>query len=94
MQKNDNGGVSIEAPKHKNHAWDMLDKCKLSLPLKIKGKELYDLCIKNGFTRYAVSRYLLVVSNTTGRTVSLSDEYEIKIDKLFNVSINKITSVK
>lgn len=73
---------------------EILKASKLTLPLELKGKALFDKCKKHGFTRYVVSKDLLEISNTTGRTVSLSDQYVVKIDESLNVSIDKVTSVK
>lgn len=73
---------------------DILDQSGLELPLKMDGKKLFKKCKESGFTRYVVSKQLLEVSNTTGRSISLGSDYTIKIDEELNVKIDKITSVK
>lgn len=73
---------------------EVLDKSGLTLPLKMDGKELFAQCKKNGFTRYVVSKHVLNISNTTGRTISLSDNYVVNIDKDLKVTIDKVTSIK
>lgn len=72
----------------------IIKECKLTIPLEAKGKDFYDHCRKKGFSRFIVSRDLLEVSNTTGRTVSLCNDYVIKIDADLKVSIDKVTPVK
>lgn len=73
---------------------DILDHSGLSLPLNMDGKKLFSTCKAHGFTRYTVSKKLLGVTTTTGRTISLNEGYVIKIDEDFKVSIDKVTSVK
>lgn len=73
---------------------EILDKSGLKLPLKIDGKKLFKTCKENGFTRYVVSKHLLEISNTTGRTISLSNDYVVKVDEELSVTIDKVTSVK
>ena len=73
---------------------DILNASGFSVPLKMNGGEFFEQCKKTGFSRYIVAKHLLEVSNTTGRTISLSDEYIIEIDEDFEVSINKVTPIK
>ena len=73
---------------------DILKQSGLSVPLEIDGKKLFEKCKEKGFSRYVVSKHLLEVSNTTGRTISLGDDYVVKINEEFNVSIDKVTTIK
>ena len=73
---------------------DILEECDLELPLEINGKELFSICKEQGFSRYIVSLNLLDISNTTGRTISLSEEYVINISEDYVVEINRVIPVK
>ena len=73
---------------------NILDQSGLTLPLKMDGKKLFKKCKEHGFTRYVISKQLLEISNTTGRTIALSDEYVVKIDSDLKVTIDKVTSIK
>ena len=72
----------------------ILEGSGLVLPLEINGKTLFEVCKENGYSRYIVSMNLLGISNTTGRSISLSDEYIILISEDFEVNIDRVISVK
>lgn len=88
--------MSNSSPTHvgARKASEILNACGLSLPLKMNGKDLFKVCNEHGYSRYITSLSLLDISNTTGRTISLSDEYEVTIDRNFKVLINRVIPVK
>lgn len=73
---------------------EILNKSGLTVPLEMNSKALFEQCKAHGFSRYAVARKLLEVGSTTGRTISLGDDYIVKIDKELNVNIDKVTTIK
>ena len=72
----------------------ILEGSGLVLPLEMNGKTLFEFCKENDYSRYIVSMNLLGISNTTGRSISLSDEYIILISEDFEVNIDRVISVK
>ena len=70
-----------------------IEGSNLSLPCKITSKEFFSLAKEQGLSRSFAALNILKVSTTTGRSMSLSDEYEIEIDAVSDIFINRIIPV-